>query len=109
MSGFTPGATLRNTLRIAASPKTSDVLLCSAVITRLCVPTGRVSTPGPSRKLSASSCRPASMCRSQASVTSLSCSASYHQTRGRPSESVTPTSTWVSESAGAGRATSGTW
>ena len=45
ISGLIPGATRRNTFRMACSPKTTLVLLCSAATTRGAAPTGRLA-PG---------------------------------------------------------------
>ena len=75
-------STRRNTLRIAASSKTSEVFDCSPVMTRLVASSGSSSGCGPGTKPS----RPVRAGRSaipvsQAPVTSLSCSASYHQDR----------------------------
>ncbi len=110
MSGLTPGTTLRNTFRIAASPYTSEVLLCSPVSTRLDSSSGSSLTRGPRWKLSASTVALACRCRSQAPVTSLSCRPSYHQAAEPVCWSVSrPTSTWASVSLGSGRHTSGTW
>ena len=46
MSGLRPGETLRNTLRITVSPKTTEVLLCSAPTTIDGPPGGSSSTLG---------------------------------------------------------------
>ena len=74
MSGLIPGVTLRNTLRIASSPKKTEELDCSPE-NSVEVASGSRSWPGTRWKVSApcsSSVKP----RSQAPIATRSCSAS---------------------------------
>ena len=92
-SGFGPGATRRNTLKMADSPNTRLVLLCSPVSTRLSRPPGAPaappvappaappaaqdrSAPGIWLKRSAPTARSATIASSSVRVRSLSCSPS---------------------------------
>ena len=84
-SGFGPGATRRNTLKMADSPNTRLVLLCSPVRTRLSRPPGAPvappvahdrSAPGSWPKRSAPTARSATIASSSVRVRSLSCSPS---------------------------------
>jgi len=80
-SGFGPGATRRNTLKMADSPNTRLVLLCSPVSTRLSCPdsdsrTEDSSVPGIAQNRSAPMVRSVKIASSSVWVRSLSCSAS---------------------------------
>ena len=80
-SGFGPGATRRNTLKMADSPNTRLVLLCSPVSTRLSRPPGAAvaqdrSAPGIRQNRSVPMVRSATIASSSVRVRSLSCSPS---------------------------------
>ena len=76
MSGFRPGETLRNTLRITVSPKMTEVLLCSAPMTIDGPAGGSSSTLGSRWKRKPSPVTSDSMPSNHSGVTSLSCRAS---------------------------------
>ena len=80
-SGFGPAATRRNTLKMADSPNTRLVLLCSPVSTMLSRPPGAPdaqdrSASGTAQNRSAPTLRPAAIASSRVRVRSLSCSPS---------------------------------
>ncbi len=77
-SGLGPAATRRNTLKMAASPNTRLVLLCSPVSTRLSSPGAAQdrSAPGTRQNRSGPTDRSAASAPSRVRVRSLSCSPS---------------------------------
>ena len=74
-SGLGPANSRRNTLRIAESPNTRLVLLCSTDSTRLRA-VRSMATSGSRAKASGPSARSPAMARSSTVVSSLSCSPS---------------------------------
>ena len=108
MSGFTPGVILRNTFIRQSSPNATDEFDCSPENSVECVSRSR-SWPGSRWKRSplASSCRlpplspsAASKDRSQRSIASRSCRASYACTQPCSGSSHQPMKAWSSRCSG---------
>ena len=74
-SGFGPGVTRRNTLKMADSPNTRLVLLCSPVSTRLSRPAS-ISAPGTRQNRSMPTLRSSTIASSSVRVSAESCSPS---------------------------------